>query len=151
LADFRLVLTGEELGDRPGQHPDEADPQKLLPKAIIIGIIAVLVIYTLITFRVFRFLPAEKIHQLGEGATGYLATAAFGKVGGRLLSIGIIISMMGTINGKIMTFPRIVYAMAKRRDLPFSRYLAYITPKAKEPVVANRFYYCPGDGHDVLL
>lgn len=67
------------------------------------------------------------------------------------MSIGIIISMMGTINGKIMTFPRIVYAMAKRRDLPFSRYLAYVTPKAKEPVVADRFYYCPGDGHDVLL
>lgn len=28
MADFRLVLTGEELGDRPGQHPDEADPQQ---------------------------------------------------------------------------------------------------------------------------
>ena len=115
------------------------NPQKLLPKAIIIGITTVLVIYTLITFGVFRFLPAAKIHQLGEGATGYLATAAFGKVGGRLLSIGIIISMMGTINGKIMTFPRIVYAMAKRRDLPFSRYLSYVTPKAKEPVVAIGF------------
>lgn len=115
------------------------NPQKILPKAIIIGITTVLVIYTLITFGVFRFLPAAKIHQLGEGATGYLATAAFGKVGGRLLSIGIIISMMGTINGKIMTFPRIVYAMAKRRDLPFSRYLSYVTPKAKEPVVAIGF------------
>lgn len=115
------------------------NPQKLLPKAIIIGISTVLVIYTLITYGVFRFLPAEKIHQLGEGATGYLATAAFGEIGGRLLSVGIIISMMGTINGKIMTFPRIVYAMAKRRDLPFSRYLSYVTPKAKEPVVAIGF------------
>ncbi len=115
------------------------NPQKILPKAIIIGITTVLVIYTLITFGVFRFLPAAKIPQLGEGATGSLATAACGKVGGRLLAIGIIISMMGTINGKIMTFPRIVYAMAKRRDLPFSRYLSYVTPKAKEPVVAIGF------------
>ena len=47
--------------------------------------------------------------------------------------------MMGTINGKMLTFPRIVYAMAKRRDLPFSRYLAYLTPKAKAPVVATVF------------
>lgn len=115
------------------------NPQKLLPKAIIIGVSAVLVIYTLITFGVFRFIPADKIHQLGEGTTAYLANAAFGKIGGRLLSVGIIISMMGTINGKIMTFPRIVYAMAKRRDLPFSRYLSYVTPKAKEPVVAIGF------------
>ena len=29
--------------------------------------------------------------------------------------------------------------MAKRRGLPFSRYLAYVTPKAKEPVVAIGF------------
>ena len=29
--------------------------------------------------------------------------------------------------------------MAKRRDLPFSRYLSYVTPKAKEPVVAIGF------------
>lgn len=115
------------------------NPQKLLPKAIIIGISTVLVIYTLITFGVFRFIPAAKIHQLGEGTTSYLAMAAFGKIGGRLLSIGIIISMMGTINGKIMTFPRIAYAMAKRGDLPFSRYLSYVTPKAKEPVVAIGF------------
>ncbi|WP_267202268.1 APC family permease [Limosilactobacillus kribbianus] len=115
------------------------NPQKLLPKAIIIGVSSVLVIYTLITFGVFRFLPAAKIHQLGEGTTSYLAMKAFGKIGGRLLSIGIIISMMGTINGKIMTFPRIVYAMAKRHDLPFSRYLSYVTPKAKEPVVAIGF------------
>lgn len=114
-------------------------PQKILPQAIIIGITAVLVIYTLITVAVLRFLPASQIHTLGENTTAYLATAAFGPIGGKLLSAGIIISMMGTINGKMLTFPRIVYAMAKRRDLPFSRYLAYLTPKAKAPVVATVF------------
>ena len=114
-------------------------PQKVLPQAIIIGITAVLVIYTLITLAVLRFLPASQIHVLGENTTAYLATAAFGQIGGKLLSAGIIISMMGTINGKMLTFPRIVYAMAKRRDLPFSRYLAYLTPKAKAPVVATLF------------
>src|SRR5699024_11541161 len=47
--------------------------------------------------------------------------------------------MLGTLNGKMITFPRIVYAMARRHDLPFSRYLAYITPKGKSPVVATMF------------
>ena len=115
------------------------NPQKILPQAIIGGISFVMVVYTLITVAVFRFLPADKIHALGENTTAYLATAAFGQIGGKLLSAGIIISMMGTINGKLLTFPRIVYAMAKRRDLPFSRYLAYLTPKAKAPVVATLF------------
>ena len=115
------------------------NPQKLLPKAIILGISAVLLIYTLITIGVLRFLPVQTIHRLGENTTAYLAVKAFGTIGGKLLSIGIIISMMGTINGKMLTFPRIVYAMAKRHDIPFSRALSYLTPKGKSPVVATLF------------
>lgn len=115
------------------------NPQKLLPKAIILGITAVLVIYTLITVGIFRFIPAEMIHKLGENTTAYLATKAFGQIGGKLLSAGIIISMMGTLNGKIITFPRIVYAMAERRDIPFSKVLSYVTPKGKSPVNATLF------------
>lgn len=111
------------------------NPQKLLPKAIILGISSVLVIYTLITIGIFRFVPANMIHSLGENTTSYLATKAFGEIGGKLLSIGIIISMMGPLNGKIITFPRIVYAMARRGDLPFSRMLSYVTPKGKAPIM----------------
>ena len=47
--------------------------------------------------------------------------------------------MMGTLNGKIITFPRIVYAMARRGDLPFSRMLSYVTPKGKAPIIATVF------------
>ena len=115
------------------------NPQKLLPKAIILGISSVLVIYTLITIGIFRFVPANMIHNLGENTTSYLTTKAFGEIGGKLLSIGIIISMMGTLNGKIITFPRIVYAMARRGDLPFSRMLSYVTPKGKAPIIATVF------------
>lgn len=115
------------------------NPQKLLPKAIFLGISSVLVIYTLITIGIFRFVPANMIHSLGENTTSYLTTKAFGEIGGKLLSIGIIISMMGTLNGKIITFPRIVYAMARRGNLPFSRMLSYVTPKGKAPIIATVF------------
>lgn len=115
------------------------NPQKLLPKAIILGISSVLVIYTLITIGIFRFVPANMIHSLGENTTSYLTTKAFGEIGGKLLSIGIIISMMGTLNGKIITFPRIVYAIARRGDLPFSRMLSYVRPKGKAPIIATVF------------
>lgn len=80
------------------------NPQKLLPRAIIAGITAVLAIYTLITIGIFRFIPTNQIHQLGENTTTYLANAVFGAIGGKILSIGIIISMMGTLNGKMLPF-----------------------------------------------
>lgn len=115
------------------------NPQKLLPKAIIIGITIVLVIYALITIGIFSFIPADKIHELGQNSTTYLADAILGPIGGKILSVGIIISMLGTLNGEMLSFPRIIYAMAKRGDLPFSKYLAYVTPKGKSPVVATLF------------
>lgn len=117
------------------------NPQKVLPKAIVLGITFVLIVYTLITYGVLRFLPVETIHRLGENTTAYMSKAAFGTIGGKLLDAGIIISMMGTLNGKIMTFPRIVYAMAKRHDLPFSNLLGYVTPKSREPLSAQLFIF----------
>lgn len=115
------------------------NPQKLLPKAIILGITCVLIIYTLITIGILRFLPAELIHQLGENAPAYMTTKAFGPIGGKLMSAGIIISMLGTLNGKMLTFPRIVFAMAERKDIPFSKSLAFLSKKGKTPINATIF------------
>lgn len=113
------------------------EPQKLLPKAIVLGISGVLLIYTLITVGILRFLPAHLIHTLGQNAPAYMTTKAFGPIGGKLMALGIIISMLGTLNGKMLTFPRIVYAMAKRHDIPFSKTLSYLSPKGKSPINAT--------------
>lgn len=113
------------------------NPQKILPKAIVMGLLFVLVVYSVVSFGVFKGLPAALIHKLGDNTTPYLATQAFGTIGGRLLNIGVIISIIGCMNGKIMTFPRIMYAMAKRNDLPFSKKLSYVNPKTHEPMVAT--------------
>lgn len=114
------------------------NPRKLLPQAITLGILAVLVIYLLVSYGVYRSVPAEQIHKLGTSAIPYIANQAFGAVGGKILSIGIIISIVGCMNGKIMTFPRIMYAMAKRGQLPFSKTLSYLHPKSHTPIFFQR-------------
>lgn len=113
------------------------NPQKLLPKAIVFGIGLVLIIYMLVTAGIFRVVPAGLIHRLGDQAAAHFATIAFGQVGGKLLNIGIIISIAGCINGKVMTFPRIMYAMAKNDELPFSKQLAYLNKRMRTPMVAT--------------
>ena len=102
------------------------NPEKRLPQAITFGILLVLVIYLLVSFGVFRSMPAEQIHKLGIGAIPYMADKDFGAIGGKILSIGIIISIVGCMNGKIMTFPRIMYAMARDHELPFAKQLSYL-------------------------
>lgn len=113
------------------------NPRKLLPQAITYGILAVLAIYLLVSFGVYRAIPAEKIHSLGTSAIPYIANQDFGDVGGKILSIGIIISIVGCMNGKIMTFPRIMYAMARRNQLPFSKTLSYLHPKSHTPIFST--------------
>lgn len=110
------------------------NPSKRLPQAIVLGILLVLAIYLLVSFGVFRSLPAQKIHDLGTGAIPYMANKDFGSIGGKILSIGIIISIVGCMNGKIMTFPRIMYAMARDKELPFQRVLAYLSPTTRTPI-----------------
>lgn len=113
------------------------NPQKLLPQAIILGISMVLIAYTLVSYGILHFVPAATIHKLGQQTTLYFAQAAFGTIGGRLLNIGIIISMVGCLNGKIMTFPRIVYAIAAQNQLPFAKQLSYLHKKSHEPIAAT--------------
>lgn len=110
------------------------NPSKRLPQAIVFGILGVMAIYMLVTYGVFRSLPAEQIHKLGTGAIAHLAVKDFGEIGGKILSIGIIISIVGCMNGKIMTFPRIMYAMAKDKELPFQKWLAHLDPETRTPI-----------------
>lgn len=111
-------------------------PEKLLPLAIILGIAIIIVLYLGVTYGIFRSMSATRINELGENATAYFATSAFGVWGGRLINIGIMISIIGALNGKIMTFPRIYYAMAAKHQLPFAKHLSRLSPKTHTPVVA---------------
>ncbi len=51
----------------------------------------------------------------------------FGENGGKIITIGILISVYGTINGYTMTGMRVPYAMAERKLLPFSHLFAKLT------------------------
>ncbi|MCR1901877.1 APC family permease [Ligilactobacillus apodemi] len=112
------------------------NPQRILPLAIVLGLSIVLLIYVFVSYSVFKTMPADMIAHYGENATPHFAEMAFGKLGGKILNIGIIISILGCMNGKVMTMPRIMYAMAKNNELPFSKQLAYLNPTMHTPMVS---------------
>lgn len=112
------------------------NPQKILPLAIVLGLSLVLLIYVLVTYGIFKTMPADMIARYGENATPHFAQMAFGEIGGKILNIGIIISIIGCMNGKVMTIPRIMFAMAKNNELPFSKQLAYVNKTMHTPMVS---------------
>lgn len=99
------------------------NPAKQLPRAIIIGLSIVMAAYISVNLALLHVLPAAEIVKQGQYAAGTAAGWLFGDIGGRLISIGILVSIFGTLNGYILTSPRVPYAMALRGQLPASRLL----------------------------
>lgn len=94
-------------------------PEKNLSRAIIIGLSAITLIYVLVNYAFLTALPFKEI--IGNQNTAYLASLKlFGSLGGELVTIGILISVYGAINGFMLTGMRIPYTLAKNKMLPFS-------------------------------
>ena len=110
------------------------NPRRDVPRSIVGGLILIVIAYVGVTFGVYHALPAEKVVVLQNNATFAVAKAAFGDFGGRALSLAIIISMLGTLNGKMLSFPRMAYAMSL--DGLFPKYLSKLTRKTQEPTNA---------------
>lgn len=100
------------------------NPAKMLPRAIIIGLGTVIVAYFAINLALLHVLPAAEIVTQGKLAAGSAAAWLFGDIGGKLINIGILVSIFGALNGYILTCPRVSYAMALRRQLPASSLLS---------------------------
>jgi amino acid transporter len=108
-------------------------PSRNLPLALIIGTAAVLAIYLLINLAYLRLLDIDQI----AGSKLVAADAAYriiGPAGVRLVSLAVMISAFGTLNGSMMTGPRIFFAMAD--DGLFLKRIASVHPRWKTPYVA---------------
>ncbi|WP_088810252.1 MULTISPECIES: APC family permease [Listeria] len=99
------------------------NPKKDLPKAIVLGLTVVMAVYLLINIAYLMVMPATALAATATPAAD-VANIIFGSIGGKLITIGILISVFGTINGYTMTGIRIPYAMAIRNQLPFSSWFA---------------------------
>ncbi|MDM5190455.1 amino acid permease [Bacillus sp. DX4.1] len=108
------------------------NPKKDLPKAIVLGLSTVTVVYLLINIAFLMVMSAGALAGTDTPASE-VATIIFGSIGGKLVTIGILISVFGTINGYIMTGMRIPYAMAIENKLPFSNWFAKLSKNSRIP------------------
>ena len=93
------------------------DPGKDLPKAIIGGLSLVMAVYVVINLAYLWVLPADQLAQYASPASA-VATELFGPIGGKIITIGILISVFGCINGYLLTGPRITYTLGQQKTIP---------------------------------
>ncbi|ULG71782.1 APC family permease [Macrococcus brunensis] len=115
-----------------------------LPLAMLIGLSVVTLAYVFINIAVFHVIPASELIGMGNTSSAQAATVLFGSIGAKFVNIGVIISIFGCLNGKIMTFPRVPFAMADDHLLPFSKVIGYVSPKTNTPVGALSIVYLLG-------
>lgn len=112
------------------------NPKKDLPKAISFGLIGIMIVYVLINVAFLMTLSIEQIAGNNNAASD-VAMRLFGSFGGKIVTIGILISVYGTINGYTMTGMRIPYVMAKENRLPLSNLWKKLSAKSQVPVNAS--------------
>jgi basic amino acid/polyamine antiporter, APA family len=106
------------------------NPQRNVFLALTLGSVACIAIYLLANMAYLRVLPISEIAASDHvGAT--VASRVLGSGGGSLVSLIILVSIIGTLNGCFLTSPRIYFAQA--RDGLFFRKFGEVHPRYETP------------------
>ncbi len=109
------------------------NPQRNLPLALIIGTLAVVVIYLLTNVAYFYVLPADAVASTSRVA-GEMMRRILGAPGAGAVSIAAMISIFAALNGSILSGSRVPFAMA--RDGLFFKRVGFVHPKHRTPSVS---------------
>lgn len=111
-------------------------PERSIPIALIAGVATVGLLYILVNAGVQYVLPASAIAASPRPASDAVALV-MGRMGASIVSAGMAISMLVTLNGTIMSGARVPFAVA--RDGYFFSALADVHPRFHTPSVAIVF------------
>lgn len=108
-------------------------PGRSIPLALVAGVLLVALLYMLTNAATSYLLPATAIAN-SPRPTADAMFLAVGAWGAGLVSIGMAISILASLNGTVLSGARIPFAAA--RDGIFFRSMAYIHPKFESPSVS---------------
>jgi amino acid transporter len=117
------------------------DPRRTLPRALVLGTLAVIVVYLLANVAYLSVLSVDEVRR----STLVAADVAERLVGGWgvvFVAATVMLSTFGTLNGTLLTAPRIFFAMAD--DGLFFRQVARVHPRHGSPATAIVLTACLG-------
>ncbi len=88
------------------------NPQKNVPKALAIGVVAITVIYILTSAVFFYLVPLSNVTN-DETFAAQAGEVLFGRIGGLIFASIVVISVLATLVAYLMVSPRVYFAMAK--------------------------------------
>ena len=109
------------------------EPQKNLPRALIIGVSGVVALYLAVNFVCIRALGVSGLANTKTPASDVMRLA-LGSAGARAIAAGIAISTLGFLSQGMLTAPRVYFAMAD--DGLFFKSVGKLHAKTRVPILA---------------
>jgi len=109
------------------------EPRKNLPRALLIGVSGVVLLYLAVNFVCVYALGVSGLANTTTPASEVMRLA-LGPTGARAIAAGIAISTLGFLSQGMLTAPRVYFAMAE--DGLFFQSVGKLHPKTKVPMLA---------------
>ncbi len=133
LALVSVLWAYDGWGDLAKVSGEVKDPRRNLPRALLLGTLAIIAIYVMANIAYLAVLPVEEMRRAPLVAAN-VAERLIGPLGVTLVSLTVLLSTFGSVNGSMLTGGRIFFAMAD--DGLFFRGVAKVHPRFKTPYVA---------------
>jgi len=108
-------------------------PARDMPRAMLWGVIVVIILYMAVNYACVRVLGASGLMATNTPASDIMRIVS-GPIGGTIIAIAVALSTLRFISNNMLTSPRIYYAMAQ--DGMFFKQVAWLHPKTRVPMVA---------------
>jgi APA family basic amino acid/polyamine antiporter len=98
-----------DLGKLAGEVKD---PARNLPKALTFGVLIIMLVYILTSFAFVYLVPLDQVTS-GETFAAQAGEVLFGRSGGLIFSLIVVVSVLGSVTAVVMSAPRVYFAMAR--------------------------------------
>ncbi len=117
------------------------NPKKDLSRVFSIATLITTIIYIAYFTGVAMLEDPMIIIASGDEHVINIANGIFGTLGGTLMIIGVVISVLGTLNANVMAGIRYPYAVATTEKFPFGKFVSQINQKTNTPIYGSAYLF----------
>ena len=110
-----------------------SNPSRTLPRALSYGVVIVTIVYVLTSLAFVYLVPMDRVTS-GETFAAQAGEVLFGRAGGVVFSLVVVVAVLGSLATVVMSAPRVYFAMA--RDGLFLHSVASLHPRYETPAYA---------------
>lgn len=98
-----------DLGKLAGEVKN---PGRTLPRALVYGVLIITLVYLLTSFAFVYLVPLDQVTS-GETFAAQAGEVLFGRAGGLIFSLVVVVAVLGSLAAVVMSAPRVYFAMAR--------------------------------------